>query len=91
MVEYMTAGEIYARCVREMYDFCVQHNLPDAWAYLYNRWYKESWWNTWARSTRTAIPIIKTTMMIESQWRILKRDFLVNSIRPRLDYLVWII
>ncbi|KAG2206438.1 hypothetical protein INT45_011863 [Circinella minor] len=30
-------------------------------------------------------------MMIESLWRILKRDFLVNSIRPRLDYLVWII
>ncbi|KAG2217339.1 hypothetical protein INT45_009096 [Circinella minor] len=75
----------------EAYNFCKEHNLRDAWAYLYNRWYKESWWKRWARSSRVAIPIGKTTMMIESQWRIPKRDFLVNSIRPRLDYLVWII
>ena len=74
-----------------MYDFCFQNNLQDTWAYLYSRWYCDSWWNRWARSTRTAIPIGKTTMMIESQWRILKRDFLVNSNRPRLDFLVWII
>ena len=30
-------------------------------------------------------------MMSESQWRILKRNFLINSNRPRLDFLVWII
>ncbi|KAG2214782.1 hypothetical protein INT45_011563 [Circinella minor] len=66
-------------------------NEADAWAYLYSRWYRDSWWNKWARSTRVPIPIGKTTMMIESQWRILKRDFLINSNRPRLDFLVWII
>ena len=91
MVVYSTPYDIHTHCAREVYNFCKDHNLRDAWAYLYNGWYKVSWWKRWARSSRVAIPIGKTTMMIESQWRILKRDFLVNSIRPRLDYLVWII
>ncbi|KAG2218667.1 hypothetical protein INT45_007836 [Circinella minor] len=49
--------------------------------------YRSHGWRRWARNSRITIPIGKTTMMIESQWRILKRDFLVNSIRPD----VWII
>ena len=74
-----------------MYGFCEAHGLRDAWAYLYERWYREPWFKKWARSARVAVPIGKTTMMIESQWRILKRDFLINNPRPRLDLLVWII
>ena len=90
-IEYYTPDEIYDRCVREMYNFCEARGMRDAWVYLYQRWYRESWFKRWARSTRVTIPIGKTTMMIESQWRILKRDFLINNPRPRLDLLVWII
>ena len=74
-----------------MYGFCEAHGLRDAWAYLYEGWYREPWFKKWARSARVVVPIGKTTMMIESQWRILKRDFLINNPRPRLDLLVWII
>ena len=74
-----------------MYNFCEARDLGDAWVYLYQRWYREPWFKRWARSTRVTIPIGKTAMMIESQWRILKRDVLINNPRPRLDLLVWII
>ncbi|KAI9264338.1 hypothetical protein BDA99DRAFT_537050 [Phascolomyces articulosus] len=91
MVEHITSTDIYCNCGREIYNFCARHNLHDAWANLYTRWYCHSWFRRWARSARVPIPIGKTTMMIESQRRILKRDFLINNSRPRLDLLVWII
>ncbi|KAG2214741.1 hypothetical protein INT45_013601 [Circinella minor] len=65
--EYYTSDEIYDRCVREMYGFCEAHGLRDAWAYLYERWYREPWFKKWARSAWVAVPVEKTMMMIESQ------------------------
>jgi hypothetical protein len=74
-----------------MYNFCVENQLSDSWAYLYRRWYTAEMWKLWARSVVDHIPNGKSTMMIESHWRVLKRNHLHYSNRPRLDYLVYTI
>ena len=61
------------------------------WAYLWENWYSWSHFIHWARCTSPNIIIHKTTMFIESHWRILKRDHLYKFTRPRLDLLCYII
>ena len=53
--------------VKQMYTYCVVHNLPELWAYVYGNWYRKGRWELWARSMHPEIPILKTTMMVESQ------------------------
>ena len=53
--------------VRQMYEFCHEHDLREAWAYLWENWYRTGCWEIWARSCHPEIPILKTTMMLESQ------------------------
>ncbi|RIA86925.1 hypothetical protein C1645_828521 [Glomus cerebriforme] len=45
----------------------------------------------WACCSSPGILIYKTTMFIESHWRILKRDYLYKFARPRLDLLCYVI
>ena len=47
--------------VKQMYQFCVQYELPELWAYLWENWYQKGWWELWARSVHEMIPILKTT------------------------------
>lgn len=89
---YRDASELHQKAAKEMYEYCVDNNLPEAWAYLFNRWYTEDWWKRWARaSIPERIPLAKTTMMIEAHWRVLKRKHLLHHNQPRLNLLVWII
>ena len=53
--------------VRQMYGFCVNNELPEVWAYLWESWYRKGRWELWARSAHTLIPVLKTTMILESQ------------------------
>jgi hypothetical protein len=53
--------------VRQMYEFCHKHDLREVWAYLWENWYRTGHWEIWARSCHPEIPILKTTMMLESQ------------------------
>ena len=53
--------------VKQMYQFCVTANMPETWAYLWENWYQKELWELWACSCHTDIPILKTTMMLESQ------------------------
>lgn len=53
--------------VQQMYLFCVENELPEVWAYLWENWYRSGRWNLWARSAHDEIPILKTTMMVEAQ------------------------
>lgn len=54
--------------VKEMYEFCVEHDLRNLWAYLWENWYRQGRWELWARSANPdAIPRLKTTMMVEAQ------------------------
>ncbi|KAJ6571057.1 hypothetical protein B0H19DRAFT_987718 [Mycena capillaripes] len=85
--------------VSQMYKFCVEHGLREVWAYLWENWYRRSRWELWARSTHPDIPVLKTTMILESQqvvrnhldWRRIKHDFLHHFHMPRCDLLAWIL
>ncbi|SAM02860.1 hypothetical protein [Absidia glauca] len=88
---FKTAAQIHYDSAQEMYNFCAKNQLSDSWAYLYRRWYTAAMWKLWARGGVDHIPNGKSTMMIESHWRVLKRNHLHYNNRPRLDYLVYTI
>ncbi|KAG6848311.1 hypothetical protein H0H93_001313, partial [Arthromyces matolae] len=88
---YLTPEEIHYRAVKEIYTYCWEHNLPQAWAYMWNRWYTPKQWRLWARAACHDIPRLKTTMVVEGFWKQLKRRDLVNFNRPRLDLVTHII
>jgi hypothetical protein len=53
--------------VKQMYQFCFQNDLCEVWAYLWENWYRAGRWELWARAPHPEIPILKTTMILESQ------------------------
>ncbi|THV07112.1 hypothetical protein K435DRAFT_825684 [Dendrothele bispora CBS 962.96] len=67
--------------VRQMYKYCEQNDLREAWAYLWENWYRPV----------STIARLKTTMVMESHWRRIKKDFLHHFHKPRVDFLVWIL
>ncbi|EIN06505.1 hypothetical protein PUNSTDRAFT_90128 [Punctularia strigosozonata HHB-11173 SS5] len=77
--------------VKEVYSFCVSHELRELWAYLWGNWYRPGRWGLWARSKFNLIPRLKTTMICESHWRRIKKDFLHHFHKPRIDLLIWIL
>ncbi|KAJ6546393.1 hypothetical protein DFH09DRAFT_927184, partial [Mycena vulgaris] len=86
----MTIYEIW-KVTGYRFSFCLENELPKAWAYLWENWYRPGCWQLWARAEHAEIPRLKTTMMVESHWRRIKRDFLHHFHKPRLDLLVWIL
>ena len=62
-----TPEAIYHWAVKKMYNFCVENQLPELWAYLWENWYSPGRWELWARSPYSEIPILRTTMICESQ------------------------
>jgi hypothetical protein len=53
--------------VRQIYQFCITHDLREVWAYLWENWYRRGRWELWAHSVHDEIPRLKTTMIMESQ------------------------
>jgi hypothetical protein len=51
-----------------MYDFCVKNELHEMWAYLWENWYQKGCWELWAHSAHDLILVLKTTMILESQY-----------------------
>lgn len=88
---HLTADEIHSRATKDVYQYCRKHGLAQAWAYFWNRWYTPKQWVLWARASSDAIPRTKTTMMVESTWKQLKRRDLHQFNRPRLDLLTYIV
>ncbi|KAJ3830958.1 hypothetical protein F5878DRAFT_516950, partial [Lentinula raphanica] len=88
---HLSADEIHKRATQEVYEYCRKHHLSQAWAYFWNRWYSPKQWVLWARASCDAIPRTKTTMMVESTWRAIKRRDLHQFNRPRLDLLVHVV
>ena len=83
---------IHQESSNEMYTWCRARNYFRLWAYLFVNWYRSEQWILWARSSNPEeIPILKTTMIVESHWRRLKHDFLHRFNRPRIDLVVWIL
>ena len=59
---------------------------------LWMNWLRPERWILWAHSAHpNMIPILKTTMMVESHWRRIKRDFLYHFSLPCIYLLVWIL
>lgn len=88
---FLDGEKIWMLCVTEMYQYCRQRDLVYAWAYLWKEWYTPAQWSLWARSTSNEISILRTTMVIESHWKTIKRDHLYRFNRPRLDLLCFVL
>jgi len=90
--EFLTSKDIWKLSTKEMYDFCYNNDLKYVWTYMWCNWYKFNLWVLWARA---AVPdeicIFKTTMLMESHWKVIKRNFLPRFFRPRLDLVTYII
>ncbi|KAJ7922612.1 hypothetical protein B0H13DRAFT_2317280 [Mycena leptocephala] len=82
---YISAEQIHRRAAQQMYEFCHTNELSQVWAYICNRWYTLAQWALWARASFDAIPRLKTTMVVESMWKHIKRRDLAQFNRPRLD------
>ena len=80
--KYITAARLRSQ-------YCRQRNLVHLWAYLWMNWYNKKNWKLFARSSyQRAMPIARTTMIVESHWRVLKHNYKYNYNRPRLDHLI---
>jgi len=89
---FLTSDDIYRRSVKEAYDYCKQKNLVYLWGYLWINWYKKNCWTLFARASYSkALPLARTTMLVESHWRVLKHNYKRNCNRPRLDRLTQIL
>ena len=87
-----SAQQIHRDCARETYSWCRSRNYFRLWAYLWVNWYQPSQWVLCARSANAnEIPVLKTTMIVESHWRKLKHDYLHKFNRPRIDLVVWVL
>ncbi|KAJ7810341.1 hypothetical protein B0H13DRAFT_1504446, partial [Mycena leptocephala] len=88
---YISAEEIRRRAVLDLYQYCFKNNLSQVWAYMWNRWYCSKQWPLWSRAACEAIPRLKTTMIVESMWKHIKRRDLAQFNRPRLDLVLYLI
>lgn len=89
--QFLTSEEIWTNSVGEMYQLCFNNNLQYVWAYLWINWYQKEMWILWARSSAAEICIFRTTMLTESHWKVLKRDYLPKFFKPRLDLVIYVI
>ena len=89
---YRSSEGIHRACAAEMYHWCRPRNYFRLWAYFWVNWYQPSQWVLWARSSNPReIPILKTTMILESHWRKVKHDYLHRFNRPRIDIVTWVL
>jgi len=89
--QYYSQSQIREAAVKEMYYYCKKNDLRWVWSYLWAEWYSLSKWPLWVRSAKSGISVLKTTMIVESHWRLVKRDYLYKFNRPHVDLLVWIL
>ena len=89
---FRSPQKIHQDCASEVYAWCKARDFFRLWAYLFVNWYRPGQWELWARSANGAeIPVLQTTMIVESHWRRLKHDFLHRFNRPRIDLVAWIL
>ncbi|KAG8900028.1 hypothetical protein FRB99_006294 [Tulasnella sp. 403] len=85
------AEEIWHRAVMEMYMHCKRNRLTEVWAYTWNQWYQPDQWKLWVQSTSPLLSWLRTTMMVENHWKVLKHHYLHNLHWPRLDHALFIV
>ncbi|KAF0715095.1 hypothetical protein As57867_003559, partial [Aphanomyces stellatus] len=86
------AEDIYLNSLNEMYNYCKVRKLSHLWIFLYVNWYARDKWVLWSRSSKpNHVPRLRTTMMAEAHFRVLKVKFLKDCVKCRLDLLAHII
>ncbi len=89
---FRSAEQIHFDCINELYAWCRARNYFRLWTYLFINWYAPDVWKLWARSANPdSMPVLKTTMIIESHWRRIKHDYLHRFNRPRIDLVTWVL
>src|SRR6185295_5817738 len=89
---FLTSTEIHCQSVAEAYVYCKEKDLVRLWAYLWTNWYNTVDWTLFARASfPRAMPLARTTMLVESHWHVLKYNYKYNCNRPRLDRLTQIL
>ncbi|CAG8825826.1 18113_t:CDS:1, partial [Dentiscutata erythropus] len=86
-MQYYSPDQIHEGAVKEMYMYCKNNDLKWAWSYLWVEWYDSSKWPNWARSAKNEISVLKTTMIMESHWRLIKHNYIYKFNKPRVDLL----
>ncbi|CAB4389485.1 unnamed protein product [Rhizophagus irregularis] len=90
--EFLSSEDIWKLSTKEMYDYCYNNDLKYVWSYMWYNWYKFNLWVLWAQvSDPDEICIFKTTMLVESHWKVIKRNYLLKFFRLRLDLVTFII
>ncbi|KAG9310332.1 hypothetical protein JVU11DRAFT_9461 [Chiua virens] len=64
---YLSQSGIHEWAVKQMYQFCTKNNLWEVWAYLWENWYHAGRWELWAHLYYNEVPVLTTTMILESQ------------------------
>ena len=83
---FRSAEQIHFDCINELYAWCHARNYFRLWTYLFINWYAPDVGKLWARSANPdSMPVLKTTMIIESHWRRIMHDYLHRFNRPRID------
>ena len=77
--------------MQEIYGWCRAKGYFRLFAYLWINWYRPDQWQTWARAASPEIPVLKTTMVVESHWKTVKHDYLARFNRPRIDLAVGVL
>ncbi|KAK9311071.1 hypothetical protein V1524DRAFT_345203, partial [Lipomyces starkeyi] len=98
---YETYEEIHASSIKELLSYCKSIDQAKIFMYFWSNWYRPAFGNVGSRweiaslcgrpGSVASIPISRTTMRLESHWRILKKDYTSHLVRPRLDLLCYII
>ncbi|CAB4392891.1 unnamed protein product [Rhizophagus irregularis] len=90
--KFLSSEDIWKLSTEEMYNFCYENDLKYVWAYMWCNWYKFNLWVLWARAADPEkIYIFKTTMLVESHWKVIKRNYLPRFFRLRLDLVTFIV
>ncbi|KAJ7577202.1 hypothetical protein C8J56DRAFT_899287 [Mycena floridula] len=75
-----------------LYNFCVSEDLREGLGLPLGKLAPSgTMGSSGLRSANAEIPVLKTTMILESHWRRIKRTFLHHFASPRVDLLVWIL
>ena len=89
---FRTPETIHSESASELYAWCKARGYFRLWSYMFVNWYRPGQGELWARPANPAeIPVLKTTMIVESHWRKIKHDFLHRFNRPRIDLVLWVL
>lgn len=83
----LSVEESYEILTKKTFEYCKTKNLELVWQYLYVNWFTWKEFQRWSIATDALhYNHYKTTMLVEGHWSALKRRFLKDHCRPRIDF-----